>query len=271
VSAGARLEGAGSLDVSLAAVLTRIDAQDAVAQRGGFMKVFSKLSFVIGGMLLVPALMGAGLPGQDADRKVAGGGVTAKGWTGAVDAKAASAGMTIKDSKFEQTGDTFHLTIGPAAVYWNPANMASGDYTVKATFTEPKQMINHAHPMGLFIGGSKLGTPEQTLLYCTAYRNGNFIVRGFNGTTMIQTPFSKPTPNAAVKKAATTDDPVTQEIAWVVKGGRAECMVNGTSVAGFDKADIVGAGKLESLDGVYGIRVSHNMDLTVSKLQMTKN
>ena len=27
-----------------------------------------------------------------------------------------------------------HVTTGPAVTYWNPANVAKGDYTVKATF-----------------------------------------------------------------------------------------------------------------------------------------
>jgi hypothetical protein len=47
-------------------------------------------------------------------------------------------------------------------------------------------------------------------------------------------------------------------------------VINGTSVASFAKADIVGPGKLESTDGVWGIRVSHNMDLVVTNLGITK-
>ena len=56
-----------------------------------------------------------------------------------------------------------------------------------------------------------------------------------------------------------------------MKGGKAECQINGATVASYDRAEIVGPGKLESTDGIYGIRVSHNMDLTVSNLKMTKN
>lgn len=76
-------------------------------------------------------------------------------------------------------------------------------------------------------------------------------------------------PNAAVKSAGPESD-VTQEVAWTVKGGRAECVINGTVVAGFNKADIVGPGKLESTDGVAGIRVAHNVDITVSNFAITK-
>jgi len=57
----------------------------------------------------------------------------------------------------------------------------------------------------------------------------------------------------------------------VVKGGKADCVINGTTVASLPAADIVGPGKLESTDGIWGIRVSHNMDLTASKLSASKN
>ena len=94
-------------------------------------------------------------------------------------------------------------------------------------------------------------------------------MRRFNGNNVTQV--MRKSPNAAIKKAASPDESVTQEVAWVVKSGKAECQINGASVASFEKADIVGPGKLESTDGIYGIRVSHNMDLTVSNLKMTKN
>ena len=54
------------------------------------------------------------------------------------------------------------------------------------------------------------------------------------------------------------------DVAWSVKGGRAECSINGAVVAGYDQAELVAAGKLTSLNGVYGIRAAHNVDLVVS-------
>jgi hypothetical protein len=43
-------------------------------------------------------------------------------------------------------------------------------------------------------------------------------------------------------------------------------MVNGVAVKTFKKAELVGPDKIASTDGVYGIRVSHNLELTVSGL-----
>ena len=204
---------------------------------------------------------------DDADRKVAGGGITVKGWQGKIDAGAVKKGLTINDSKFAGDGKTLNLTVGPAASYWNPANTVSGDYTVKATFTEPKVSGDHPHPYGIFIGGTSLDTDKHNLLYCVAYSDGTFLVRGFSGGTVFNP--SKRGPHAAVKKAG-ADGSVSQDIAWTVKGDRAECSINGQVVAGFNKADIVGAGKLESTDGVYGIRVSHNVNVNVTGLAAGK-
>jgi hypothetical protein len=212
---------------------------------------------------LAVAIVPAALAAQDADRKVAGGGITVKGWQGKVDAGAAKKGLTINDSKFAAEGNALHLTVGPAASYWNPANTLKGDYTVKATFREPKIDASHPHPYGIFIGGTNLDTDNQTMLYCVAYSDGTFLVRGFSGGTVFNV--SKRGPHAAVNKAG-ADGSVSQEIGWNVKGDRAECMINGQVVAGFNKSEIVGAGKLESTDGVYGLRVSHNVDVTVTGL-----
>src|SRR5262245_1968419 len=117
----------------------------------------------------------------DTSRSVAGGGVSIPGWTGQVDPQEARAGRTLADSKLVKDGDVMHVTTGPAVTYWNPANSASGNYTVKATFTEHKYMNlnNHPHPYGIMIAGSDLGTDKQSFLYCATYGNGTFIVRGF--------------------------------------------------------------------------------------------
>jgi hypothetical protein len=209
---------------------------------------------------------------SEASRTVSGGGVFVAGWTGAIDANAEKAGQTLKDAKLAQDGKLLHVTTGPAVTYWNPANTVSGDYTVKATFTEPKYMNlnDHPHPYGIVIAGNDMGAASQSYLYCAAYGNGNFIVRGF-GPEPFQMNGRRGEANAAVHKAAGPGEPVTQEIAMSVKGSRVECAINGTVVASYDKADVVAAGKLKSTDGVYGIRFAHNTEATVAGLSATKN
>jgi hypothetical protein len=209
--------------------------------------------------------------GQDeTSRTVAGGGISVPGWTGKIDAKEETAGMTLKSAKFAKEGDGFHIVTGPAVTYWNPDNKASGDYTVKATFREPKFMAlnSHPHPYGLVIAGNDLGTAQESYLYCAAYGNGKFIVRGFGPQ-----PFQmngRGEENPAVNKVA-VGEPVTQEIALSVKGGKVECAINNKVVASYDKAALVTAGKLKSTDGVYGVRFAHNTEAFVTGFQMAKN
>jgi hypothetical protein len=205
-------------------------------------------------------------------RKIENGGVFAPGWTGKVDATEAKQGNTLNNAKLAKEGNILHVTTGPATTYWNPANKATGNYTVKATFTEPKFMNlnNHPHPYGIVIAGNDLDGENGSYLYCAAYGNGNFIVRGF-GPEPFQVNGRRGEANDAVHKAAGKDQPVTQEIALSVKGDKVECAINGTVVGSYNKADLVAAGKLKSTDGIYGIRFAHNTDATVSGLAMTKN
>ncbi|HLH01053.1 MAG TPA: hypothetical protein VKX49_32415 [Bryobacteraceae bacterium] len=206
----------------------------------------------------------------DASRSVSGG-ITVPQWTGKVDPSEERTGHSLNDAKFAKEGDAFHVTTGPAAAYWSPANKASGDYTVKATFTEPKYMNlnSHPHPYGIFIAGNDMGTPQQSYLYCATYGNGSFIVRGF-GPAPFQMNGMRGDQNPAVHKAAAAGSAVTQEIALSVKGGRVECAINGTVVAGYDKSALVAPGKLKSTDGVYGLRFAHNTEVTVTGFSAAK-
>ena len=203
--------------------------------------------------------------GQDSARAVAGGGVLVSGWTGKVDAREEKAGNTLDKAKFAAEGSGYRVTTGPAVTYWNPANRAAGDYTVKATFTEPRYMglNNHPHPYGIVIGGNDLGTAQESYLYCAAYGNGNFIVRGF-GPAPFQVNGPRGEANAAVHKAAAAGEPVTQDIAVSVKGDRVDCVINGAVVGSYPRADLVAAGKLKSTNGVYGLRFAHNTEAVVT-------
>jgi hypothetical protein len=228
-------------------------------------------------IMMVPAVSVAqagragGGAAMEESRTVAGGGINAAGWAGKIDSAEAARGLKLTDSKLVKTGEVLAVTTGPAVTYWNPANRATGDYTVKATFTEAKYMElnNHPHPYGIMIAGNDLGTPQESFLYCAAYGSGTFIVRGF-GPAPFQVNGRQPTPHEAVHKAAGRGSSVTQEIAIRVAGGKVDCIINGTVVGSYDKTAVVGPGKLKSTDGVYGIRFAHTTEATVTGLQVVK-
>jgi len=234
------------------------------------MRYVTALAFAIVAVLLVPSANFSQGGQMEASRSIAGGGISVPGWTGKIDAKEEAAGMTLKHAKFEKVGEALHVTTGPAVTYWNPEHKATGDYTVSATFKEPKYMNlnNHPHPYGLMIAGNDLGTEQQSYLYCAAYGNGKFIVRGFGPE-----PFQmngRGAEDPAVNKAAGVGEPVTQEIALSVKGDKVECAINNKVIASYNKADLVASGKLKSTDGIYGLRFAHNTEVNVTGAKITK-
>jgi hypothetical protein len=200
------------------------------------------------------------------------GGIQVKGWMGQVDANEAKSGMTIDSAKFVSMGPGLHATTGPATTYWNPSMMAKGNYTVKASFSEREFMgLNgHAHPYGIVIAGSDMGTENASFLYCAAYGNGTFIVRGF-GPAPFQMNGRRGEASEAVAKAAEKGKPVTQEIAMSVTADKVTCSINGKEVGSYPKADLVAAGKLKSTDGMVGFRMGHNTDAHIAGFALTKN
>lgn len=221
-------------------------------------------------VIAVGVFAGAAAAQEEVSRAVTDGGITVPGWTGRIDANETKAGLTLNNARFAPHGAGMHVTTGPAVTYWNPSNRVSGDYTVKATFTEENYMSlnSHPHPYGIVIAGSRMGTEQQSFLYCAAYGNGRFIARGFGPA-----PFQlngRGAEHPAVNKAAGKGQPVTQEIAVSVRGNTVDCAINGTVVASFPRSDVVAEGRLPTTDGIYGLRFGHNTEATVTGLTVTR-
>lgn len=217
-----------------------------------------------------PAGGGQGMGGmnmQDTAHKVPNGGIRGAGWQGRPDPGSGA----VNDSSIDAKGTDLDIHTGPAMLYWNTANKTTGDFTITATFTEPKYMSSndHPHPYGLFVAGNDLDSDKATALYCAVYGNGNVIVRAFP-TAFAPMGNRRPAASAAAHKAAGQGETVTQTVSMSVKGDKVDCSVNGTSVATLNKADLVGDGKLKSLDGFAGVRVAHNVDVSVKDFKVTK-
>src|SRR5690242_11594161 len=111
---------------------------------------------------------------NDPTHKVAGG-ISAAGWMGRIDPQAERRGMKLDDAKFVSMGSGYHITSGPAAIYWNPKDAAKGNYTVSASFTQTKAPM-HPEAYGLFIGGSNLNDSTQSYLYFETRGDGKYLI-----------------------------------------------------------------------------------------------
>lgn len=209
-------------------------------------------------LALAPALTA-----QDADRSVKDGGITVAGWKGRVDRRPLQQGKTINDSRFAAEGRGFRVSVGPAGIFYNPASTLTGDYEVMGTFKEHKMAAQHPHSYGIFIGGQGLESESETLMYCIVYGTGTYAIKTFRGATV--STLANATAHPAIRRADANGE-ATNTVGWRVKGGQASCVVNNQVVKTLDKADFVAADKLSSTDGIWGIRASHNVELSVTGL-----
>lgn len=147
-------------------------------------------------------------------------------------------------------------------MYWNPADTASGTYTLKGTFTLMKPS-GHVNYYGLVFGGSDLEGPQQKYAYFEVAQNGTWLIKNRDGDATTGNVAPK-TPNEAVKKP---DDSGKSVNALEVRVGadKVDFVVNGTVVHSAPKT-----GALAKTDGIYGFRVNHLLEVQVDGFGVSK-
>ena len=185
-----------------------------------------------------------------------------KGWklridrsTSATDPDAAGA------IKFVSVGTGFHATNPQAAVYWNPANTTSGNYTLKGTFTLMKPS-GHTNYYGLVFGGSSLEGPAQKYLYFMVAQDGTWLIKRRSGDATTEDVSAK-TSSSAVKVPDNSGKSVNA-LEVRVTGDRTAYVINGTVVHTMPST-------AAQTDGLYGFRVNHLLEVQVDGLAVSKS
>jgi uncharacterized iron-regulated membrane protein len=163
--------------------------------------------------------------------------------------------------KFVTMGSGFHATNPQAAVYWNPANTATGNYTLKGTFTLVKPS-GHTNYYGLVFGGSDLDGPNQNYLYFLVAQDGTWLVKKREGDA--STKDVAKAANDVVKKPDASGKS-TNALEVRVQADKIDYVVNGTTVHSTPKT-----GLTAKTDGVYGIRVNHQLEVHVDNFAVSK-
>jgi len=185
--------------------------------------------------------------GMDPDKVVANGGVNVPGWTGRIDPQAAKGGRKITDDKVVSMGPGFHVTSGPAAVYWNPANTASGNYTVSASFSQTKA-ATHPEAYGVFLGGRDLESPNQSYLYFLVRQDGKYLINHRANDSTVHKMVDW-TANSAVK-AIDADGKATNALSIAVLPDKLRFMVNGVEVTTLPRSEVDRAGAGSGTTGI---------------------
>jgi hypothetical protein len=185
-----------------------------------------------------------------------------KGWKLRVDRSTeASDPDAAGDIKFVTMGSGFHATNPKAAVYWNPANSASGAYTLKGTFTLMKPS-GHNNYYGMVFGGSGLEGAQQSYLYFVVAQNGTWLIKSRDGDATSNV--APKTPSDAVKKPDAGGQSINA-LEVRVGADKIDFVVNGEVVHSEPKT-----GAMAKTDGIYGIRVNHLLEVQIDGLTVSK-
>ncbi len=201
---------------------------------------------------------------NDPTKVVADAGVKMAGWTGRVDPQAAKQGKKISDDKLVSMGTGFHVTSGPAAIYWNPAKTASGNYTVTGSFTQTKAPA-HPEAYGLFIGGKKLEAPDQSYAYFVVRQDGKYLINHRANDSTVHKLVDW-TANPAVKPAD-ANGKATNKLSIVVGPDKVSFLANDVEVNSLPRAQLDGMG--QGTSGIAGVRVNHNLDVHIDGFAVT--
>ena len=186
-----------------------------------------------------------------------------KGWKVRADRSTSASDPDAAGSiKFVTMDNGFHATNPQAAVYWNPANTATGTYTLKGTFTLMKPS-GHTNYYGLVFGGSDLEGPNQNYLYFLVAQDGTWLIKRREGDASTQNVADKAASDAVKKPDATGKS--TNALELRVTANKIEYLVNGTTVHTTPRT-----GPTAKTDGIYGIRVNHQLEVRIDGFGVSK-
>jgi hypothetical protein len=164
-------------------------------------------------------------------------------------------------NKFTVSGSGFHAVNPMAAIYWNPANTAAGNYTLKGTFKLIKSNGSDEY-YGLIFGGSGLEGAAQSYTYFMVTDDGTYLVKRRDGaSTQGVTP---KTPSDAVKKPDASGS-ATNALEVRVMADKIDFVINGTVVKSLPKT-----GPAAKTDGIYGMRINHQLDVQIDGFGVSK-
>jgi hypothetical protein len=186
-----------------------------------------------------------------------------KGWKMRVDRSTSASDPDAPGAiKFVTEGTGVHATNPTAAIYWNPANTATGTYSIKATFKLMKPS-GHTNYYGLIFGGADLEGPNQNYIYFMVAQDGTWLIKRRDNDTTTPSVSAK-TPSDVVQKPG-ADGTSVNALEVRVLADKIEYVVNGTVVTTTPKT-----GMTAKTDGIYGLRVNHLLEMQIDGFAMTK-
>lgn len=190
------------------------------------------------------------------------------GWTVRADAAADHAGHggaapSTADIAFVDMPPGWHVTTGPAAIFYKPQQTATGTYTLMAEIFQFDPGTRR-EGYGVLMGGRDLAGAGQAYTYFLIRRSGEFLIKRRTGATT--TTVKDWTASPAIRKfddRAAEERSVKNVLSVQVTPATTAFLVNGTEVARVPTRDVDTA-------GIVGLRVNHQLNLHVASLEVGK-
>ncbi len=221
-------------------------------------------------------------PAPKASPAPAATGAVPSGWKYREDRSTSSTDPDGKGSiKIVSAGSGYHIETPTAAVFWNPANTVTGNYTLKGSFTI-NERSDHVNFYGFVFGGKDLDGAEQSYTYFLVAQDNppgaRFGAPQPLGSWLIKTRKGEVTapaftlPGAAGRsgtfahasvKIPDASGKATNALEVRVQTDKVDFVVNGTVVHTAKRSEVV-------TDGIWGVRSNHLLNINADGLSVTK-
>ena len=154
----------------------------------------------------------------------------------------------------------WHITTGPAAIFYHPESMASGNFRLEATIHlfDPGERLE---AYGVFMGGANLEGEDITYDYFLLRNSGQFLIKRRTGedTSVLQ---EWSDAESVAVYGEESEGSVENHLAVEVTESEVAFSVNGTEVARVPRENV-------QTDGVAGLRINHALNVHVSDISVT--
>ncbi len=180
------------------------------------------------------------------------------------------AGADVNVGSDSESADVFfvnmtpgwHITTGPAGIYYHAENKAEGDFTLDSKIYLFDTKGRNREAFGLFIGGQGLKSDDQSYIYFLLRNTGEFLIKKRTGS---ETSTIKGWTKTDAMTMFTEETESTAENNFQVKvaGNEIIFSLNGEVLSSMEKGEL-------NTDGHYGFRVNHSINLHISSLILSE-
>lgn len=153
----------------------------------------------------------------------------------------------------------WHITTGPAGIFYHPESTASGKYkaSTKIHLFDPN---GRNEAFGIFLGGQNLDHPDQSYIYFLLRNSGEYLIKKRDGNnTSILADWTNASSMITFDDASKSS--VVNTLSVEVWDTELHFFVNGKQVHSLPKDEL-------NTDGIVGLRINHALNIHVEDLKV---